>query len=343
MPEIISPGTGLSPITDKSVIPANNVFTLQDALEGKKYRIPSGGGDWSEMSPQTWGEDVGKSYKEDGGQYKREQMDMSILEGMLPIGQLNMEKWRVKVPGGAKTFSSYYSAQKYISNLKDKGISSISLTRIAQNNKAIVIAEALEKTFMVESINALKGVREIGSAFCIGPGLFLTCAHVISRYDKNNNAARKEMENVGISNNIQIFLMQNNQKYPAVIEKVNPTLDIALLRADIDVEPFELDNRQSITIGLDIMAVGSPHGFENNVTFGTIGSLNRRIYNYTNAPDYIFVDLSAFPGNSGCPIVNINNGKVIGMLTAIVSDVGEYGLNAGLSSIYLEQFLKDIK
>ena len=56
LPEILAPGTGLSPTTDKSVVPTNNVYTIQDVLDGRKYTLPGGGGDWSS------GEDVSKSY-----------------------------------------------------------------------------------------------------------------------------------------------------------------------------------------------------------------------------------------------------------------------------------------
>ena len=341
MPEILAPGTGLSPLTNKSIVPTNNVFTIQDALEGKKYRVPSGGGDWAEMSPGMWGEDNGKSYKENGDFYKREERDFDILQNMCPTGQIITDKWKVKVPGGSRIFDSFYSANVYVKKLRDKGIGAVSINRIAQNNKAAIISEAMAKTFMVESLDTIKGVKEVGSAFCVGPGMFLTCAHVITKYDKNNEKARADAENAGVSGIIKTVLVQNGQKYNAQIMKIDPILDIALLKADIDAEPFEFDN--AYEVGLDVMSVGSPHGYENNVTFGTIGSLDRKIYYFDNAPNYMFVDLSAFPGNSGCPIVNVSSGKVVGMLTAIVSDVGEYGLNAGLTSNYLEQFLQEIK
>ena len=55
MPEILFPGSGLSTPTNKSVVPTNNVTTIQDVLDGRKYTIPGGGGDWSP------GEDVSKS------------------------------------------------------------------------------------------------------------------------------------------------------------------------------------------------------------------------------------------------------------------------------------------
>ena len=116
------------------------------------------------------------------------------------------------------------------------------------------------------------------------------------------------------------------------------SLDIALLKCDIDVEPFNIDTK--ISVGEDIIAIGSPHGYENNVSTGTIGSLDRKLYTYDGAPDYMFIDLSIFPGNSGGPVIKVDNGSVVGMVTLIVTSEGGYGLNAALSSSYIEKFIK---
>ena len=64
---------------------------------------------------------------------------------------------------------------------------------------------------------------------------------------------------------------------------------------------------------------------------------------YENAPEYIFVDLSVFPGSSGGPIVKESTGEVVGMVTLIITDdETEYGLNAGLPAEYIEQFYKSV-
>ena len=52
-------------------------------------------------------------------------------------------------------------------------------------------------------------------------------------------------------------------------------------------------------VGDEIIAIGSPHGFENNVSFGQVGSVDKTIYSHNGAPMYMFVDLSVFSGNSG--------------------------------------------
>ena len=49
----------------------------------------------------------------------------------------------------------------------------------------ITVDDALEKTFMIESINFNEQTKETGAAFCIAPNTFLTCAHVVKTYNKN--------------------------------------------------------------------------------------------------------------------------------------------------------------
>jgi len=186
---------------------------------------------------------------------------------------------------------------------------------------------------MVETLNLQEGIKMNGAAFCIAPNYFITCAHVIKKYNKN---VEKELDFSSFSNIIKVSLLQDGKKIPVEVIDMNASWDMALLRADISVEPFSLDT--NISVGEEILTIGSPHGFENNASFGFIGSLDRKIYTYKGAPDYIFIDAPVFTGNSGGPIIRQSNGAVVGVLTAIVAANGEYGLNAGLSPKYIENF-----
>lgn len=334
MPEILAPGTGLSPIDQRSVLPTNNVVTIKDILDGRKNMkdlLPSGGGDWA----SGWGNDVSKSYKETGDMYKRIERDMEILKKMTTPSEREPQKWKIRVPGGTYVRDSFELATQLKRELNEKGIKTVWISRVAQSTRSRVevVSDALAKTFMIESFDIYNNVKEVGSAFCVATNTFMTCAHVIKKYDKNSE---KRLDSQAVSGMIKIFLVQNGKRYDAELIDFNPTWDIALIRCNANSDSFDFDTK--INVGEEILAVGSPHGFENNVTFGTVGSLDKIIYTYKGAPNYIFVDLSAFPGNSGGPIINVSNGKVVGMLTAIVSSQGDYGLNAGLPSYYLERY-----
>lgn len=331
MPEILSPGTGLSPPTNKSVIPTNNVHTIQDVLDGRKYSVPGGGGDWGE------GEDLFHSYKEEGDAYKRKERDLEIFKHITdPANTAPQEEWKVKIPGGSRVFPSFSLAQQFRQKMKDKGVPIKWIARIAQKqpDKVQVVSESLKKTFKVESIDTFHSIKETGAAFCIAPNYFMTCAHVVVNYDKSIDT---ELELEDFVDRIEVVLLQNGRRIPATVVDINGSLDVAILKADIDVEPFALDV-SSMQIGDDILTIGSPHGFENNVSFGNVGSVGKQIYSHHNAPKYFFIDAPVFQGNSGGPIIKVETGEVMGMLTSIVAQSSDYGLNVGLPSYYLNNF-----
>lgn len=333
--------TTLSPTTNKSILPTNNVFTIQDIIfDGRKYVLPGGGGDWS-----SGDEAQPPSYKSKGDDYKsREQyLDLlrkqryQFLEDKLTTGKPFVpERWEVIMKGGTVTFPSFSLAQQYQEKAKSKGVLKTYLHRVAQKDKVELAYEAISKTFLVESMDIVKGIEETGSAFCVAPKFFLTCAHVVEKYDKNNIP---NVKNFGV--NRRIRLVQKGRFYTATVAAYNLEWDIAVLKADIEVDPFQIN--PSILIGEDVFAIGSPLGFENNVSEGIIGSTDKKIYNYKGAPDYIFIDASIHPGNSGGAIVKQDDGSVIGLVTLIVSHEGFYGLNAALPSSNILTFLKKNK
>jgi len=321
----------ISPPTQRSVPPFNNVLTIQDVLDGRKSIqdfYPHGGGSWSP------GEDVDKNYREDGDLYKRKERDLDILKSMMDKKDKTQQQWKVKVPGGSHSFISFDLARKYI---RENKLPFSYISRVAQSFSEIesrrveVIANSLNKTFKVESINIEEGVMETGAAFCVKINHFLTCAHVIKKYNKNQKTNPADFLDAKIS------LIQGGLRQDAKIIDIDPSLDIAMLECNIDSEPLELD--PDIKVGEEIIAIGSPHGYENNVSTGAIGSMNRKVYYYEGAPDYMFVDLAVFPGNSGGPIIKVSNGKFVGLVTLILSAESGYGLNAALPSQYIEKFL----
>lgn len=321
----------ISAPTSRSVMPFNNVLTVQDILENKKTIrdfYPGGGGSWGA------GEDVDKSYREEGDDYKRKERDLDILKKMLDKKDKTQQQWKVKVPGGSKAFISFDLARKYV---RENNLPFSYISRTAQSLEKIeerrveVVANALNKTFKIESINLEKGVLETGAGFCVKKHHFLTCAHVIKKYNKNQKTDPADFLNA------KVKIMQNGMGIDAKIIDVDPSLDIAMIECAIETEPFELD--MDIKIGEEIVAIGSPHGYENNVSMGSIGSLDRKIYYYEGAPEYMFVDLAVFPGNSGGPVIKVANGKLVGLVTLIVSSGGSYGLNAALPPRYIQAFL----
>ena len=82
-------------------------------------------------------------------------------------------------------------------------------------------------------------------------------------------------------------------------------------------------------VGQKILALGNPFGLERTLTSGIISSLDRSLKakNGRMIKGIIQTDAAINPGNSGGPLLN-SRGQVIGMNTAIVSQVGQ---SAGIS------------
>ena len=328
----------ISPSTQKTIIPFNNVTTINDLLNGGA-RIgdlyPDANGSWGK------GEDSDSSFREKGNDYKREERDMGILNSFFEPREKIVQKWKVKVPGGSRTFMSFDMARKYT---REKNLPFTYVSRIAQNlnpetletDQTEVIADAMNKAFMVESIDTVGGVIETGSAFCVHSGYFITCAHVIKRYNKNKQIGQVNLE---YFTKTVVNLVQNGKKSEAYVLAVDPKMDIALLACRIGAQPLGID--ETFLVGEELIAIGSPLGYENNVSTGILGSTGRKLYNYEGAPQYMFVDLSILPGSSGGPVIKASNGKLAGMITLIVSSKeGDYGLNAALPSSYVNNFCK---
>lgn len=333
LPEIIAPGTGLSGTTDKSVMPFNNVHTIWDVLTGDQYTLPGAGGSWGDWDHPD-GSEQG-SYKPSGDLYKRRERDLDIMRNLMNIPNKDREIWKVKVKGGYKEFPSLEAAQEYRRKMEEKGIFIPWVSKVAQSKQDWVDV-SLEKTFMIESLNFSENTKETGSAFSIGNGYLLTCAHVIKKYNKNTESTLDFSKYEAM---IRVIVVADGKRVEAKVISFDGTRDIALLKADINVRAFTFDT--TISIGEEVFAIGSPHGFENNASFGHVSSTDKQIYFHKDAPLYMFVDLSIFPGNSGGPIINKNTGKVIGMVTAIVGENDNYGLNAGLLSSYLVDFCEE--
>jgi S1-C subfamily serine protease len=90
--------------------------------------------------------------------------------------------------------------------------------------------------------------------------------------------------------------------------------DLALVVADIDLEPFEVSTE--VEVGHWVMAVGSPSGLDGTVTFGYVA----------NDRDGVLVfDAAISPGNSGGPLLN-SRGEVIGTNTWLLGRFGSLSM-----------------
>jgi len=183
-------------------------------------------------------------------------------------------------------------------------------------NLVPLIADVMPGCFKVESESATLGKREVGSCFCISNGRFLTCAHVISKKEEDPST-------------LAISIVDDNRRFSAKVEDIDYDMDLAMISCRMqDYYPLSLKSISEVMVGQEIICVGSPHGFDNNVSRGIVSSKGRVVEG--DEVTYFFIDLSVSPGSSGGPVVDVSDGSVVGIAAIIVEPSGNYGLNAAI-------------
>ncbi len=149
-----------------------------------------------------------------------------------------------------------------------------------------------------------------GSGFVIdSKGHILTNYHVVEGADS-----------------VQVTLADGSTHEASVIG-TDASNDVAVIRVDVATEllaPLSLGESSDLLVGQKVLALGNPFGLERTLTTGIISSLDRSIKakNGRTIKGIIQTDAAINPGNSGGPLLN-SRGEVIGMNTAILSQVGQ--------------------
>lgn len=161
----------------------------------------------------------------------------------------------------------------------------------------------------VVSINTFGTQKQSGSAIIVHRnGYILTAYHVIA----------------GAKNIVATLVRGQGVKvYPAKVVDVAPNTDLAIIKITaVNNEiftPAPLGNSDMITIGEDVLSIGSPFGLQQSASSGIISN-NKRTLTFGDKifRDLIQTDTPLNPGSSGGPLVNAK-GQVIGINVAIYS------------------------
>lgn len=125
--------------------------------------------------------------------------------------------------------------------------------------------------------------------------------------------------------------LANKERVPAKLIGDDHWTDLAVVQMDMDVIrqrniPFayaELGDSDTLMIGQDVIAIGTPFGLARTMTLGIVSNNERTFYpDRQKIDDYetgdfsnwIQMDTPIAPGNSGGPLVDLN-GKVVGINT----------------------------
>lgn len=163
---------------------------------------------------------------------------------------------------------------------------------VQQVDRVTLIKEVQQKVFTVLTANGQ------GSGFLYkNGGYVITNAHVV----------QGEIE-VKIRNS-------KGQESPGTVIGISDRYDIALLHIPSyqNVPPLEIEKNES-PVGLEVIAFGSPQGFENSASIGYITGNKRdmELENFIYKQIYQ-VDAQIDKGSSGGPLVDVTTGNVIGI------------------------------
>jgi S1-C subfamily serine protease len=133
------------------------------------------------------------------------------------------------------------------------------------------------------------------------------------------------------ANSVRVTLFDGSAHEAKVIGR-DATNDAAVLLIRVPADklfPLALGDSSRVLVGQKILALGNPFGLERTLTSGIVSSLDRSLKakNGRTIRGIIQTDAAINPGNSGGPLLD-SKGRVIGMNTAIVSNVGQ---SAGIS------------
>lgn len=133
------------------------------------------------------------------------------------------------------------------------------------------------------------------------------------------------------ADSVQVTLFDGST-HEARVTGVDASNDVAVVKVGVPADrlyPVALGDSSRLLVGQKVLALGNPFGLERTLTAGIVSALDRslRAKNGRMIKGIIQTDAAVNPGNSGGPLLN-SRGEVIGMNTAILSQVGQ---SAGIS------------
>lgn len=196
------------------------------------------------------------------------------------------------------------------------GSNTAALVELPEGTIERVAADVLPSVVHISVGNASSGGNGTGIILS-EDGLILTNHHVIELVEDGGDI---------------VVSFSDGTRADASIVGSDWTTDLAVIRAAgvSDLQPARLGESESIQVGQQVVAIGSPFGLESTVTTGIVSALNRPVTSGGPDPEEsttwpaIQTDAAINPGNSGGPLVDLA-GQVVGINTAIRTDSGRAG------------------
>lgn len=158
-------------------------------------------------------------------------------------------------------------------------------------------------------------------------GYILTNSHVV-----------KDAEEITV-------VLNDEREFNAELIGIDTNTDIAVIKIHSTKLPFlSFGSSDELEVGQWVVAIGNPLGLQASVTAGVVSAKGRNGLNLTRIEDFIQTDAAINRGNSGGPLLNLN-GEVIGMNTAIVTNMGSggyMGIGFAIPSHMIQHIMKQL-
>lgn len=183
------------------------------------------------------------------------------------------------------------------------------------------VAKAVMPSVVQINVSGQSGKGSGSGIIISSDGQILTNNHVVS--------VAKDSGTINVAFNDGTFTS-------ARVLGTDPVTDLAVIKAEdeSDLKPAKFGNSSDLTVGQQVVAIGSPFGLESTVTTGIVSALNRPVSsadesgkNSTIFPA-VQTDAAINPGNSGGPLVDLD-GQVIAINSAIRSSTSQSSGEAG--------------
>lgn len=203
---------------------------------------------------------------------------------------------------------------KELTSFENTNQSTEQTTKKVEDNKKVQLVEAAQDT-----VYTIYTEDNQGSAFLYDEnGSIVTNAHVVegslTATIKTKDGNEYIGEVIGYSNKIDIALIS--------VPELNGQT------------PFSLEKEKDSKVGEEVIALGTPLGLENTATFGYLTGVNRTF----NIPPHTFNDVYQIsapiePGNSGGPLVSLDQEKIIAINSAKSIDAENIAFSIPLHQI----------
>lgn len=165
----------------------------------------------------------------------------------------------------------------------------------------------------------------IGSGFAVSDdGKIISAAHLYNQLNSEQISNLKANVMVEVMGNelerykwIPIKLIDKDDKNDVAVFQLQDHKDTLLKKLD-------LADSEQVEIGQEVYFIGFPYaaqlindgfGLTLIVNKGIISNIKRDGLNENHKRNWIIVDAISNPGNSGCPLIDVETNKVIGVMT----------------------------